>query len=104
MSEAREIAARHAHAAVAVRADLSSRPRTRRHRFLTAWRAHRAAGLFGGDYEDGRRVHSSEPSSACGGPPRSPVGALRRPEHVPSPSEICREIEFLTVNAGFGPS
>src|SRR5215472_15600268 len=55
-------------------------------------------------------------------PPRSPVTALRRPEHVPSPSralpepfpspsrafpnaaEIGREIEFLTVYVGFGPS
>src|SRR5215469_15004409 len=31
-------------AADAVRADPSSRPKTRRHRFLTAWRTHRAAG------------------------------------------------------------
>jgi hypothetical protein len=41
--------------------------------------------VFGGDYEDGRRVHSTEPSSACARPDR-PVTALRRPEHVPSAS------------------
>src|SRR5215469_15734866 len=37
-----------------------------------------------------------------------PSGFLRCPEHVPSTSravpERCREIEFLTIKAGFGPS
>jgi len=47
---------------------------------------------FGSDYEDGRRVRSSAPSSACAGPDRPsgfsrpPVRVLRCREHVPSPS------------------
>ena len=41
-------------------------------------------------------------------PPRSPRHGLKvprvRPEAFPNAAEIGREIEFLTVNAGFGPS
>src|SRR5215470_14353785 len=48
--------------------------------------------VFGSDYEDGQRVHSSAPRSACARPDRPsgfsrpPVRVLRCPEHVPSPS------------------
>ena len=41
-------------------------------------------------------------------PPRSPRHGLKvpraRPEHFPNAAESGREIEFLTVRAGFGPS
>jgi len=41
-------------------------------------------------------------------PPRSPRRGLKvpraRPEHFPNAAESGREIEFLTVRAGFGPS
>ena len=65
--------------------------------------------VFGSDYEYGRRAFLRAELSLR--PPRSHVTALRRPEHVPSPSrafpnaaEIGREMKFLTVYAGFGPS
>src|SRR5262249_6942435 len=35
---------------------------------------------------------------------RPPVRVLRCPKHVPNAAEIGRKIEFLTVDAGFGPS
>src|SRR5215469_11368941 len=53
--------------------------------------------VFGSDYEDGQRVHSSAPSSACARPDRpvrvfqTAVRVLRCPEHVPSPSRTLRK-------------
>src|SRR5215467_12802240 len=53
--------------------------------------------VFGSDYEDGQRVHSSAPSSACARPDRPsgfsrpPVRVLRCPEHVLSPSLTLRK-------------
>ena len=66
--------------------------------------------VFGSDYEDGRHVHSSEPSSACARRDRpsrfqgAPSSSRARPEPFPNAAEIGRNIEFLTVNAGFEPS
>src|SRR5262249_30686322 len=61
--------------------------------------------VFGSDDEAGRRVHSSEPSSACAGQitrhgfkvPRA------RSEPFPKAAESGRKIKFLTVNGGFEP-
>ena len=98
------------HAAVAVRVDPSSRPRTRYTDFLPPGARIAQPVVFDGDYEDVRRVHSAGPSSACARPDRS-VTALRappsssrsRPEPFPNAAEIGREIKFLTVNGGFKP-
>src|SRR5262249_41944934 len=70
--------------------------------------------VFGSDYEDGQRVHSSAPSSACARPDRPsgfsrpPVRVLRCPEHVPSPSRTLRKSagkpNFSRSDAGLGPS
>jgi hypothetical protein len=66
--------------------------------------------VFGSDYEAGRRVHSSEPSSACvrqitrHGFKVFRTRSRARPETFPNAAESGREIKFLTVNAAFGPS
>src|SRR5215472_5717772 len=62
--------------------------------------------VFGSDYEDGgvcippRRAQSAPAETARQGfkVPRA------RSESFPNAAEIGRKIEFLTVNAGFGPS
>ena len=63
--------------------------------------------VFGSDYEDGRRVHSSQLSSARARPdrpsPRFKVPRARS-KSLPNAAESGREIEFPTVNAGFGSS
>ena len=80
-----------------VRADPSSRPRPAHTDFLPPGARIAQRALFGSDYEDGQRVHSSAPSSACGRPDRPsgfsrpPVRVLRCPEHVPSPSRTLRK-------------
>ena len=58
------------HAAVAVRVDPSSRPRPADTDFLPPGALIAQRVVFGGDYEDGRRVHACEPSSACTRPDR----------------------------------
>src|SRR5215831_1096310 len=88
--------------------------RTRLHRFLTPGARIAQRVVFGSDYEDGQRVHSSAPSSACACT-RPPVRVFQtarqgfkvprtRSEPFPNAAEIGRKIEFLTVDAGFGPS
>ena len=61
--------------------------------------------VFGSDYEEGQRVHSSAPSSACA--PQTARQGFKVPrarsEPFPNAAESGREIEFLTVDAGFGP-
>ena len=62
--------------------------------------------VFGSDYEEGQRVHSSAPSSACA--PQTARQGFKVPrarsEPFPNAAESGREIEFLTVDAGFEPS
>src|SRR5262249_6184715 len=61
--------------------------------------------VFGSDYEAGRRVHSSESSSAC---VRQITrhgfkGAPSTSEPFPKAAESGRKIKSLTVNGGFEP-
>ena len=62
--------------------------------------------VFGGDYEDGRRAHSSGPSEPA--PAQTARQGFKVPrarsDPFPNAAESAREIEFLTVKTGFGPS
>src|SRR5262249_38155508 len=56
--------------------------------------------VFGGDYEDGRRVQSSEPSSACA-PPGFPQ--VRAPPGFPQVRIVCQQIRGAFRSQFCGP-